>query len=342
MNHVAIDLHDEYSQICVMSEKREVLTEAKVRTTRAGLGDFFRNRERCLVVFEAGPHGLWVGELLKELGHDTFACHPRRVRLIAESRNKNDRVDAETLARLSLSDLELLKPIQQRSRQTFDERTVVRTRAALVETQKQLRTMLRGMVKPFGVRVAAGKARALRELAQVELPKFARTSVDAVLRTLDTVAAEIRGLDQNIEQLTTDHHVVKRLQTIPGVGPLVGIAYVHAIEDPARFRSIDVGAFLGLTPANRSSAGKKLSAGDRARPGDPYVRSLLIQASWTLMNSRSESELARWGRALVARIGAKKAAVALARKLAVLMQLLWLRDEDFSPRGKRHVELATS
>jgi transposase len=285
---------------------------------------------------------LWVGELLTELGHEPLACHPRRVRLIAESRNKNDRVDAELLARLSLSDLELIKPIQRRSRKTIEQRSVIRSRSALVDTQKRLRTMLRGIVKPFGVRVAGGKKRALSELAQVELPALARVSVDAVLRTLEIVAAQIRELDKHIEQLTTDHPVAARLQTIPGVGPLVSMTFIHAIEDPSRFRSTDVGPFLGLTPSNRSSAGKKLSSSDRARPGDPYVRSLLVQAAWTLMNSRSESDLANWGRGLLDRIGPKKTAVAVARKLAVLMHHLWFEDEPFSPRPKHQRELATT
>lgn len=334
MQHVAIDLHDEYSQICVMNQSREILAEAKVPTTRAALSDFFRQRERCRVVFEAGPHALWVNELLSELGHEPVACHARRVRIIAESRNKNDRVDAELLARLSLSDLELIQPIKQRSRTTLEQRSVVRSRAALVETQKRLRTMLRGLVKPFGVRIGGGKKRALAELAAAELPELAAQSVKALLATLITIAEQIRNLEKHVEQITTTHPAVSRLQTIPGVGPLVAISFVHAIEDPARFRSIDVGPYLGLTPSNRSSAGKKLAAKERGRPGDPYTRSLLVQAAWTLMNSRSESDLAEWGRTLIKRVGPKKAAMAVARKLATLMHHLWLHDEDFRPKPR--------
>jgi transposase len=342
LHHVAIDLHDEYSQICVMNQAREVLVEAKVPTTRAGLGEFFRQRGRCRVIYEAGAHALWVGELLRELGHDAVACHPRRLRLIAESRNKNDRVDAEVLARLSLSDLELIKPIQQRSRSTLDERSAVHTRAALVETQKRLRTMLRGLVKPFGVRLTGGKVRVLAELAAADLPPIATESVDAVLKTLKTIAEQIRVLDKRVEQMAVAHPAAARLQTIPGVGPLVAITFVHAVEDPARFGSADVGPYLGLTPSNRSSAGKKLAAKERGRPGDPYVRSLLVQAAWTLINSRSQSDLAQWGRALIERIGPKKAAIAVARKLATLMHHLWLYDQTFHANPSRSRYIATA
>lgn len=340
MNHVAIDLHDQYSQICVMNQAREVLLEAKVATTRAALREFFCQRERSVVIFEAGPHALWVGELLKELGHEPVACHARRVRLIAESRNKNDRVDAELLARLSLSDLDLIRPIQQRSRVTLEQRSLIRTRAALVETQKRLRTMLRGLVKPFGVRVCSGKKSALTALATVELPALVRVSVDSVLTTLETLAEQIRELDRQVDQLTTTHPATSRLQSIPGVGPLVAMAYIHGIEDPARFSPADIGPYLGLTPSNRSSAGKKLAPKERGRPGDPYLRSLLLQSAWTLMNSRSQCALAVWGRRLIERLGPKKAAFAVARKIATLMHHLWLHDQDFRPHPKQHLQTA--
>lgn len=334
MNHVAIDLHDEYSQLCVMSPSREKLTEARVPTTRVALADFFAQRQRSRVIYEAGPHALWVGELLKELGHEPIACHPRRVRLIAEGRNKNDRMDAEILARLSLSDLELIRPIHQRSRSTLDQRSVIRARAAVVDAQKRLRTMLRGLVKPFGLRVHRGKKRALAELSTAALPPLVRVSVDSVLQILTATAEQIAILDKHVEQICEQNVATTRLQTIPGVGPLVAAAFVHAIEDPKRFASNDIGPYIGLTPSNRSSAGKKLAPKEKGRPGDPYLRSLLLQAAWTLMNSRSESDLARWGRGLVERIGPKKAAFALARKLATLMHHLWLREEDFQPRPR--------
>ena len=342
MQHVAIDLHDEYSQICVMSSAREIVTEAKVPTTRGALRDFFSQRTRSRVIFEAGPHSLWVSELLAELGHERVICHPRRIRLIAESRNKNDRVDAELLARLSWSDLELINPIQQRSRGTLEERSIVRTRAALVETQKQLRTMLRGMVKPFGVRLPMAKRRALRAATDADLPFMVRRSVDAILATMTTIADQIRELDKQIEQLATQHRAAARLQTIPGVGALVATTFIYAIEDPARFAANDVGPYLGLTPSNRSSAGKKLAPKDRARPGDPYVRSLLVQAAWTLMNSRSQSDLARWGRNLIDRIGPKKTAIAVARKLATIMHHLWLHDCDFRPHPTQTRQTVTA
>lgn len=342
MNHVAMDVHDEYSQVCVMNQAREILMEAKIPTTRQALNDFFRQREKSMVIYEAGPHALWISELLGSLGHETIACHARRVRLIAESRNKNDRVDAEVLARLSLSDLELIKPIQQRSRQTLDQRSIVHARAALVETQKRLRTMLRGMVKPFGVRLATGKKRALAELATAKLPEHAAQSIDAILKTLSVLAEQIQKLTERVEQLADSHPAAARLQTIPGVGPLVSLSYIHAIEDPARFSRTDIGPYLGLTPSNRSSAGKKLAPKEKGRPGDPYVRSLLVQSAWTLMNSRSQSDLARWGRRLSERIGGKKAAIALARKIATLMHHLWFYDQDFRATMTPHRQTATA
>lgn len=339
MNHFAIDLHDEYSQICQMSPDRVVLLEAKVPTRAPALREFFRGKESGRVFFEAGPHGLWVSELLTELGHEPVPIHPRRLRLIAESRNKNDRVDAEMIARLSVSDLELVRPIRQRSRQTLDERSITTTRATLVETQKVLRTTLRGLVKPFGLRLPAGKKTALSEAAKADLPPGVKSSVDALLEVLNTIALKVRAFDQSIQQMSERPHT-ERMKTIPGVGPLVAVAFAHAIEDPTRFSSDDVGAFVGLTPPNRTSAGKQLSVKERGRPGDPYVRGLLVQAAWTLVNSRSQSDLAQWGRKKMEEIGSKKGAVAVARKLAVLMHRLWLHDQDFIAHPPRRSKRA--
>jgi transposase len=268
MDHIAIDLHDEYSQICVMTLQREKVLEAKIPTTRAAFRSFFEHRVPSVVVMEAGPHATWVSELLKELGHQTMVCHPRRVRLIAESRNKNDRVDAELLARLSLSDLDLLRPIQQRSTDTLADRSLIRSRATLVETQKRLRTTIRGLVKPFGVRLRGGKSRMLEDLADAVLPPQVRLSTDCLLTTLETVATQIRELDVQIDQLNDKHEVTENFRSIPGVGPLVAITFKLAIDDPDRFKRGDIGPFLGLSPANRSSAGKKLAPSDRGRPGD--------------------------------------------------------------------------
>ena len=334
MNHIAIDLHDAYSQICVMSPDRTIVMEAKIPTSAVALREFFRGRDRSRVIYEAGPHSLWVGELLSELGHEAVPVHARRLRLIAESRNKNDRMDAETMARLSLADLDLIRPVKQRSRETLDERSITTTRAALVESQKRLRVTVRGLVKPFGVRLSSGKRTALSEAAQANLPPGVRTSIDAMLTVLNTLALEIRALTQAIEQMSERPHT-QRMMTIPGVGPIVSVVFSHTLEDPRRFPPDDIGAFVGLTPSNRSSAGKTLSPKDRGRPGDPYVRSLLVQAAWTLMNSRSDSELAQWGRKKVDEIGPKKGAVAVARKLAVLMHHLWLHDEDFLAHPSR-------
>lgn len=341
MNHIAIDIHDQYSQICVMTQEREVIVEAKIPTTPAALGDFFRHRERSRVVLEAGPHASWIAPLLEDLDHEPVVCHPRRVRLIAESRNKNDRVDAELLARMSLSDLELIKPIHPRSLSTLEQRSLLRSRAALVETQTRLRVMLRGLVKPFGVRISRGRASGLTDLAQAELPERVRISVDAVLKVLETTARQIRMLDGQIEQLNDDNPVTELLRSIPSIGMVVAIAYVLCIEDPRRFRRGEVGPYIGLAPSNRSSAGKRLSPKERGRPGDPYVRALLIQSAWTLMNSRSESDLAKWGRSLTERIGSKKAAVAVARKLAELMHHLWLHNERFIAHPGRPKAIAS-
>ena len=171
----------------------------------------------------------------------------------------------------------------------------------------------------------------LEDLADAALPPQVRFSTDCLLTTLETVAKQLRELDVQIDQLNDKHEVTENFRSIPGVGPLVAITFKLAIDDPDRFKRGDIGPFLGLTRANRSSGGKKLAPSDRGRPGDRYLRGLLIQSAWTLMNSRSESDLATWGRALKERIEPNKAAVAVARKIAELMHHLWIHNERFVP-----------
>lgn len=328
MNHLGMDVHDAYSQICEINEQREVLFEGKVATTRRAFREFFQGRKGMRVILESGPHATWIAAVLEELGHEPVICHARRIRLIAKSRNKNDRVDAELLARLALSDLDLIRPVPPRSSETLGRRSVVRCRATLVQMRTTLRVTLRGLVKPFGIRLRPGYRHLAEDASSSGLPELVRESLSTLLETLDTINRQIKLLEAKIEQLTDQSPQAERLQSIPGVGPVTALSFCLAIE-PDRFSRGDVGPFLGLTPPNRSSAGKKIQPGDRARPGDRYLRGLLIQSAWSLMNSRSESDLAEWGRGLSERIGTKKAAVAVARKLAELMHHLLAHEQTF-------------
>jgi transposase len=263
------------------------------------------------ICVEASGLSAWAERILVGLGHEVVVANAQRVRLIAESTLKNDAVDAETLARLVRMDVRLLRPIQHRSERT---------------------QRLRGMLRSFGYRVPGTTiGRLAQTLATREIPEELLALVAPLVATALELDEKIQGLDHEVKAVGAEYPEVGRLQTIPGVGPLVALAYVLCLEDPARFRrSRDVAGFVGLRPRMRES-GQTSRFGSITKTGDAEMRRLLVQAAHGCLRTRQDSDLKRWAEQLAARIGKKKAVVALARKLAVVMHAVWLRGEDFRP-----------
>jgi transposase len=175
MEYCGIDLHAEYSQICILDEDGEVMETSRVRTSKKALERFF-GRDPMRVVMEAGGSSPWVSRLLESLGHEVVVCSPRRVRLIAESKLKNDRIDAEVLARLVRLDPEFLRPIQHRSEEAQLLRGNLKVRSAMVEARTKWINTVRGLLRSFGYKVS-GKAphTFVDRVDKMELPKELNT-----------------------------------------------------------------------------------------------------------------------------------------------------------------------
>jgi transposase len=274
-----------------------------------------------------------VGERnLRSLGHDVVVANPARVRLIAEATLKNDTVDAMTLARLVRADRALLSPIVHRSPETQRQRGVRRARRMLVNARTACLNTARGILRSFGFKTPSRSAARLAEaLADDHIPEELVAAVMPLVQTALELSERIEALDERIERMGEAHPQVALLRTAPGVGPLVALAFVLCIEDPQRFsRSRDVGAYLGLRPKMRESADTS-RCGSVTHQGETEMRRLLVQAAHGLLRCHDDSDLKRWAEGLTWRIGKKKALVALARKLAVLMMdrnLLFTGFED--------------
>jgi len=156
---VGVDLGDRWSRYCVLDEQGQILEEDTVATTGRAFGKLFSDRPAARVVIEVGTHSPWVQRLLEELGHETITANPRYVRLIYSSRNKNDKLDAERLARLARVDTKLLHPIQHRGGTAQADRALLRSRNALVECRTKLINHARGIVKSIGGRLPRGSSR---------------------------------------------------------------------------------------------------------------------------------------------------------------------------------------
>jgi transposase len=328
-----MDLGDKYSQLCVLAGNGEVVEETRIRTTREGVDLYFQGRTAMRVVLEVGTHSRWVSERIARAGHQVIVANARRVRLIAENNRKSDQVDAELLARLGRVDPSLLAPIKHRGQERQQDLMVIRARAALVSARTKLVNSVRGQVKSAGHRVPSCSTARFAKLGAA-LPKELSAALRPLMESIGHLTEQIKCYDAKIRKLSEARVEIEPLQQIAGVGPLVALTYVSTLEDPARFRSArSVGPFLGLTS-------KKRQSGDSdphlriSKKGDRYLRSLLVQSAHYILARGPDSELKRWGLAMAERggkNGKKRAVIAVARKLSVLMYRLWVTGADYNP-----------
>ena len=333
---IGVDLGDRYSQLCVLDERGEVCEESRIATTERAMRKRFEGMARCRVVIEVGSHSPWVQRLLEELGHEVITAHTQSVRLIYGGKNKNDRLDAERLARLARVDPKLLHPIRHREGSAQADRAVLRSRDVLVTCRTKLINHMRGVVKSMGARLPSCSAESFHKRVIEELPEALKPALDTVIETIAALTRDIRGYDKRIETLAAKQYPeTEILRQVSGVGPVTALSFVLTVEDPRRFRSSrSLGAYVGLQP-RRSQSGNDDPELRITKAGDDDLRRLLVgSAHYILGPFGPDTDLRRWGLALAARgrkNAKKRAIVAVARKLAVLMHRLWMTAEVYEP-----------
>jgi transposase len=290
------------------------------------------------VVLEVGCHSPWISRPLKQEGYEVIVANPRRVRLIAESDKKSDRFDAEQLARLGRMDPELLSPIVHRGERAQRDRVLLLARDGLVRSRTLLINQVRGFAKSLGSRVPSSSSEAFPKRVRESVGEDLFPGLDAMLRMIEQLTREIRSQDQQVERLCQERYgETEVLRQIPGVGPLTALAFVLTLEDPHRFaKSRDVGSYLGLRPRQRDSGGQRPQL-RITKAGDALVRRLLVTAAhYVLGPFGPDTDLRRFGLRVAERGGKaakKRAAVAVARKLAVLLHRLWITGEVYQAIG---------
>jgi transposase len=333
---IGVDLGDRNSRYCVLDEQGEVILEGSVATTKKGLAQAFGSKPRSRIALEVGTHSPWVSRNLTELGHEVVVANARRVRLITDSSQKNDRLDAKTLARLARIDPELLSPIRHRSEQAQGDLMVIRARAVLVETRTMLVNSARGLAKSYGERLPSCGTGQVREELAAPLSEALQKALKPLLAEVESVSQHIREYDEQIENITKSRYPeTELLKQVHGVGTLTALTYVLTVEDPHRFRrSRDAGAYFGLRPRQRDSGNSRPQL-RITKEGDAYVRKLLVQCAHHILGPfGQDSDLRRWGLELAKHGGKnakKRALVAVARKLAVVLHKLWVTGEVYEP-----------
>jgi transposase len=362
---MGIDMGDKWSHVVTLdNETGDVVEDMKLMTCEAAFRAEFGQRKPMRVAIEAGTHSPWASRLLEELGHEVLVANPRELRIIYKSDKKNDRNDAHSLARVARMDAELLGPIRHRGVEAHKHLALIRARDAVVRTRTALVNHVRGAVKSFGGRLPSSSTGAFPKLAQ-HIPKDLWEALSPVVNTIASMTKEIKQYDRAIARLANRdlglelhrrplrpreerYPETQVLQQVHGVGEVTSLAFVLTIEDPRRFESSrQVGAYLGLRPRQDLSG-----TTDRQLPitkaGDSYLRRLLVgSAQFTLGRFGEDCDLRRWGLQLAKRGGKnakKRAAVAVARKLAVLLHRLWITGEAYEPlrNASRRARKATT
>ena len=333
---IGMDLGDKTSRYCLLSDEGEILREGQVGTTKAGMTETFGRLGRARIAIEVGTHSPWVSRLLRSFGHELIVANPRQVKLITESSRKDDRLDAQTLARLARIDPQLLRPIQHRSEKAQTALMVIRVRAALIAVRTSLVNTARGLTKAVGERLPKCDADQMGVIQSESLPPKLRQVLEPLLKEVESITEKIKDSDREIEQIARkDYPETALLQQVGGVGPLIALTFVLTVADKDRFeKSRDIGCYLGLRP-RRSDSGQSQPQLRITKEGDPYLRTLLVQGAHYILSRRGpDTDLKRWGLRLAERggkRGKKKAVVAVARKLGILLHKLWVSGEVYEP-----------
>jgi transposase len=333
---VGLDLGDRYVQMCVLDEAGEIVEESRLPNKPAALERRFGACEPVRIVLEAGTHSPWVSRLLEGLGHNVLVANPRKLRLIYQNESKSDRVDAEYLARVGRLDPSLLAPLRHRSAETQQDLALLRSRNCLVRTRTRLISHARGTVKSFGGRLPRCGAEAFAKKAESHIPEELQPALSPIIRTIALLTEEIKALEAKMESTAQEDYPDTPLLTqVPGIGTLTAQCFMLTIEDPARFpKARSVGSYAGLRPrqADSGSISPQLRI---TKAGDEHLRWLLVSAAHYILGPFGpDSDLRRWGLSLAKKGGKsakKRAVVAVARKLAVLLLRLWQTGEIYEP-----------
>ena len=337
-----LDIGDKHSYLCLIDrESGEMIEEGRLRTTPEAFLRRFASEEPMRIAIEAGTHSPWASRMLEECGHEVLVANPRRTRLIYASKRKTDEVDAESLARLARLDPKLLYPLKHRGEDSQAHLAIIRSREALVACRTQLVNHVRGAVKSFGHRLPRCPARSFHKRAPEHIPEALLPALGPVLEQIGSLTQRIGEYDRQLETLSKEHYPeTEILRQVEGIGPLTALTFVLTLEDPSRFaKSRSVGAYLGLVPA-RDQSGERDPQKRISKEGDEMLRKLLVgSAHYILGPFGSDSDLRRHGEKIASRGGKnakKRAVVAVARKLAVLVHSLWLSAEVYDPLRNTH------
>ncbi len=334
---IGLDMGDRYTRYCILDEgSGKEVGSGRVRTTPTSMERFLSLYPRSRVVLEVGTHSRWANQVAQDSCAEVLVANPRKLSFIYKNDRKSDEVDAQSLARVGRMDPTLLSPIRHRSKAAQKDLAILRARAGVVSARTKLVNTLRGVVKSFGARIPAQATKRIGFKTLAFVPEELQPALRGLLLSIEALTDEIGDYDKRIEDLADETYPESKCFTqVYGVGKLTAMAYMLTIEERDRFRrSRTVGAFFGLVPRRDQSGSveKQLSI---SKCGDRMVRTLLVQCAHRILASNApDSDLRHAGERIASRGGRtakRRAVIAVARKLAVLLHALWRTGETYEP-----------
>jgi len=333
---VGLDLGDRRHRFCALDERGEVVEEGSLCNDRDSLTKLAGRYHGALGVMEAGAHSPWISRLLEGLGWRVVVSNPRKVRAIYQHERKSDQRDALMLARIGRMDPALLYPVRHSSEEAQRALLRIKLRDSLVRARVGLINSVRFSLKSLGYTVRNPSSAYFHKVAMEALPEMLRQMIAPSVQALAELSARIQMLDREISALArTKYPQTLWLQQIPGVGPITALYFVLKIEDPSRFENVrDIGAYAGLCP-RRDQSGESDPQLHISKRGDAHLRRLLVSAAQYILGPFGPaSALREYGLMLAAdgtRRAKKRAVVAVARKLSVLLLSLWKNQTLYRP-----------
>ena len=331
--YVGLDVSLEETSVCVLDQAGETLFEGISASNPEALDKILRKNapHAVRITFETGSLANWLWHELNARGYPVICLDARHARAALSMRiNKSDKNDAQGLAELAR--MGWYREIKVKSIESRNVRAKLIARAKLVDLRRDLENQIRGLLKSLGVVLgkSAGHTFSSKIMSCLGDAPNLRSLIMPLFSIHSALIEQIAQYDLELKDFSRSDPTIKRLMSVPGVGPVTALAFISTIDDPHRFKKAsDVGAYLGLTP-RRYQSGELDRTGRISKRGDSLMRTYLFEAANVLLKVvRRSSPLKSWGMKLAKRIGAKKAKVAIARKMAVILHCIWTDGTQF-------------
>jgi transposase len=333
-HYVGLDVSLKQTSICVVSDTGSIVREGVVDSDPEAIAAFVRSKapDAVRVGLESGPTATWLWTELRRLGVPVICIDARHAKAVLKMQiNKSDRNDAVGIARIMQTGW--FKEVRVKDLDCHVVKALLTSRALLVKIKRDLENQIRGLLKNLGRVIGRAKCNgfAARTAELIEDRPELVAVVAPLLRAREAIEKQIDDLDRKVLKLARHDAQIRRFMTVPGIGPITALCFKATIDDPARFkRSRSVGAYIGLT-SRRHASGEIDWSGRISKCGDAMLRSYLFEAAGVLLTRVPKwSALKAWGMRLAKRNGLRKAKVAVARKLAVVLHRMWVDRTEFT------------